>query len=90
MYLRAGGPISVSSNRVGAAPVTEQQRNRIVELPTNFDWRNVNGENYVTSVRDQEHCGSCYAFASVASLEARLLIATEGARKETFSPQVRN
>ena len=88
MFLRAGGPASVSSTRVHAAPVTEEQRSKISEFPTNFDWRNVNGNSYVPAVRDQESCGSCYAFASVGSLECRLLIATEGARNVTFSPQV--
>jgi cathepsin C len=34
------------------------------DLPDNFDWRNVSGVNYVSPVRNQQSCGSCYIFAS--------------------------
>ncbi|MEF3697917.1 C1 family peptidase [Desulfolutivibrio sp.] len=43
------------------------------ELPSSLDWRNYNGKNYVTPVRDQKTCGSCYVFAPVAALESKLL-----------------
>ena len=43
-------------------------------LPTALDWRNNSGD-YVTSVKDQGNCGSCWAFADVATLESIMLIA---------------
>lgn len=47
----------------------------IMALPQKFDWRNNNGENFVTPVRNQGGCGSCWAFAATAGLEAVTLIA---------------
>lgn len=69
------------------APVTEEQKKLARNLPEEFDWRNVSGVNYVSPIRDQGGCGSCYAFASMALLESRLRIATNNKVKRVFSPQ---
>ena len=42
-------------------------------LPSHLDWRNNSG-NYVTPIRDQRSCGSCWAFATTAALESATLI----------------
>jgi C1A family cysteine protease len=45
-----------------------------ITLTTIVDWRNRNGQNYVTGIRDQSFCGACVSFASIATLESMLLI----------------
>ncbi|HEX7444876.1 MAG TPA: C1 family peptidase, partial [Methanothrix sp.] len=41
--------------------------------PAKWDWRNVSG-NWTTGIRDQKQCGSCVAFATVATIESNLEI----------------
>jgi len=42
------------------------------QIPAAIDWRNANG-NFVTAPRNQKKCGSCWAFAMTAGLEAYIL-----------------
>lgn len=39
-------------------------------LPLAFDWRYSRGGNYLTPVRNQGNCGSCWAFATTAAFES--------------------
>ena len=57
------------------------------ELPEEFDWRNVSGYNYVSPIRNQGDCGSCYAFGTLAMFEARVRILSNGTKTPVFSTQ---
>jgi C1A family cysteine protease len=43
-----------------------------VPLPDSFDWRNNNGVNWTTSVKDQSSCGNCWAYASCGIVESKV------------------
>ncbi|ESO99545.1 hypothetical protein LOTGIDRAFT_203670 [Lottia gigantea] len=84
---KAGGPASQVFGPIKAAPVTWEQQRLSETIPEQFDWRNVNDNNYVSPIRNQESCGSCYAFSSMAMNEARVRIMTNNTLQPVFSPQ---
>jgi len=49
-----------------------------LQLAASFDWRNLNGQNFVSPVKNQGSCGSCWAFGTVGPMEAQLLISGVG------------
>ncbi|MBO9667414.1 MAG: hypothetical protein J7501_11460 [Bdellovibrio sp.] len=46
------------------------------QMPAVFDWRNKDGQNWVSPIADQGNCGSCVAFASIGVLETQYKISS--------------
>jgi len=44
------------------------------ELPSRLDWRDVNGVNWISPVKNQSSCGSCWAFAGLGVMESIIAI----------------
>lgn len=60
---------------VGADPTgTGQEEPGDAGTPAALDWRNRWGRNWITTVRDQNPCNACWAFAGTALVEAMLMI----------------
>ncbi|XP_045149119.1 dipeptidyl peptidase 1 [Echinops telfairi] len=85
--IRRGGGHSKRIPRTKPAPLTTEMKQKILHLPPSWDWRNVHGNNFVSPVRNQASCGSCYSFASMGMLEARIRIQTNNSQTPVFSPQ---
>jgi len=64
----------------------------VSDLPADWDWRNINGTNFLTESRNQhipQYCGACWAFGTLSSFNDRIKIARKGAFPETIlAPQV--
>lgn len=67
--------------------VTESILQETKDLPEEFDWRDKDGDDFVSPVRNQGNCGSCYAFASMGQLESGVRIKSNGRIQVVFSPQ---
>ncbi len=63
----------VKAHMPDAPLLTAPAPSSVAALPATLDWRNNNG-NWVTKVRNQGSCGSCWAFAATANLESVALI----------------
>jgi C1A family cysteine protease len=46
--------------------------------PYLLDWRNLGGISYVSPVKNQGGCGSCWAFATTAGVESQVMLSKNG------------
>lgn len=44
------------------------------QLPSSLDWRNKDGANWMTPIKNQSQCGTCMAFSTIGILEAKIKI----------------
>jgi len=56
-------------------------------LPTEFDWRNVNGVNFMLPAINQGDCGSCYAVAVADMITARVAVQTNNSLRVAMAAQ---
>ncbi|MEI6613286.1 MAG: C1 family peptidase [Chrysiogenales bacterium] len=79
--MRLGGRLADVAPRIPA------QKPAPTSLPAVLDWRNHNG-NWVTSIKDQGSCGSCWAFATTAVLESMVKISKNLSENIDLSEQM--
>jgi hypothetical protein len=81
--LTARSPRMRKATEIGFAlwqPNTHRLARPIVNgLPQGWDWRNVQGRNWVSPPKNQGGCGSCVAFGVAAALESHQRIETSNA-----------
>lgn len=64
------GALLVDPSEVPQKPFPFSQNKPALDIPPQFDWRNYNNGDWTTPIRNQDGCGSCWAFAAVGALES--------------------
>ncbi len=71
---RCGLSTTATEKDLSRASHLDEEETAILESdpaqrPKAWDWRNVQGKDWTTPIRDQKKCGACTAFATVAVVE---------------------
>jgi len=79
------------SSELGVEDVDAGQQEKLDDLlknlPKSWDWRDVDGENYMFEVTNQGSCGSCFAVSTVDMIQTRIAIATKNKVRERLAVQ---
>lgn len=86
LHRMGGGTLWQMPSAIAAVEEAEDDLD-ISDLPKEFDWRNVDGHNYVGPVVNQGSCGSCYTVAVTDMIESRVRIKTKNQAKPKLSAQ---
>jgi C1A family cysteine protease len=68
------GTLQEIAARGEAAKASVRAQIATVGAPASIDWRNMGGQNYITSVKDQGGCGSCVSFGTLATFEGSIRV----------------